>query len=163
MTRSRLAAIAALSIFALLVTTTGGEAQRGNAAGSGDFRVRMTCKTAQRTARDFAKITTKVFAVVPGGGRQASAARLFPVENTKVVTKLRDLTRENGNDVVDGKDADRTNEDGVAKTKLEFDGKSNYRAVSKAKIDGQVVGADSIKFGVADDESGKCDPPVAGY
>ena len=162
MTRFRLAAIAALSIIALLVTTTGGEAQKGNAAGTGEFRVKMGCKTAQRTARDFAKITTKVYAVVMEGGRRPRE-RLFPVDNTKVVTKLRDLTRDDGNDVVDAKDADKTNEDGVAKTKLEFDGTGdNYRAVSKAKIDGQVVGAASKKFGVSDDESGKCEPPISG-
>jgi hypothetical protein len=159
MTRFRLAAIAALSALALLVTTTGGEAQKGNAAGTGDFRVRMTCKTAQRTARDFAKITTRVYAV-EGAGRRRE--RLFPVEATKVVTKLRDLTRKDGNDVVDGKDADKTNDNGVAKTKLEFDGFGNYRAISKAKIDGQVVGADAVKFGVEDDESGKCDKPLSG-
>ena len=160
MTRFRLAVIAALSSLALLVATTGGEAQKGNNAGTGDFRVQMACKTAQRTARDFAKITTRVFAVVRGGRREARATRLVPVDNTKVVTKLRDLTREDGNDVVDAKDVDRTNDDGIAKTKVEFDAFGNYRAISKAKIDGQVVGADSIKFGVADRESGKCDPPL---
>ena len=160
MTRIRLAAIAALTTLALLVTTTGGEAQRANDAGTGMFRVVMACKTAQRTARDFAKIVTKVFAQVQGEGGQAHATRLFPVEGSKVVTKLRDLSRDDGNDVVDPKDTDRTNEDGVARTKVEFDNFGNYRVTSKAKIDGQVIGGDSMKFGVADRESGKCDPPI---
>jgi hypothetical protein len=164
MTRYRLAAVAALSIVALLVTTTGGEAQRGNAAGESMYRAAMRCKTAQRTARDFVKATFELFRLVRGGGnREAGAARLVPVDGAKVITKLKDLTTSDGNDnVVDGKDTDKTNDDGVAKTKLEFDAFGNYRLKGKAKVDGDVVAVETIDFGVADRESGKCDPPLPG-
>ena len=164
MTRSRLAAVAALSTVALLVTTTGGEAQKGNAAGEDMYRMSMRCKTAQRTARDFVKATITLLRLEKGGGRrEARAARLVPVDGAKTIAKLKDLTTTDGNNnVVDGKDSDKTNDDGVAKTKLEFDAFGNYRLTGKAKVDGDTVAVDTIDFGVQDRESGTCDPPIAG-
>ena len=161
MTRLRLAATAALSITALLVATSGGEAQRGDRdRGEARYRLSASCKTAQRTERDFVKVTSSVDIFDrPGPGR---AARFVPADNVKVVTKLKDLTTQDGNDVVDGKDTDKTNDGGVAKTKLEFDNFGNYRVTAKAKVDGEVVADDTIKFGVADRESGACDPPLVG-
>ena len=121
-----------------------------------------TCKTAQQTEDDFAKIKSEVDKLFRGPGRRgARAARFVPVDNAKVVTKLKDLTTADGNDVVDAKDSDKTNDDGVAKTKVEFDNFGNYRVTIKAKVDGEVVATDTIEFGVADRESGKCDAPSA--
>jgi hypothetical protein len=123
----------------------------------------------QKTDRDFAKIRTEVRRRTRGGGhtkgpgrRAVAAAPIEPAAGVKVVTKLKDLTTSDGNDVVDAKDVDKTDDDGVAKTKVEFDNFGNYRAVSKAKVDGEVVAEDTVDFGVPDRESGKCDPPIAG-
>ena len=80
----------------------------------------------------------------------------------KVVTKLKDMTLSDGNDVVDAKDTDKTNDDGVAKTKVEFDAFGNYQATSKVKVNGEVVAQDMVDFGVKDRESGACDPPIPG-
>jgi hypothetical protein len=161
MTRFRLAAVAALSIVALLVTTTGGEAQKANGAGESMYRMTMACKTAQRTARDFVKANFRLLQLAKSGGRrEARSAALEPVKGAKVIAKLKDLTTGDGDDVVDGKDTDKTNDDGVGKTKLEFDNFGNYRLKGKAKVNGDVVAVDTIDFGVADRESGKCDPPL---
>jgi hypothetical protein len=154
MTRFRLAAIAALSVLALLATTTGGEAAR---EARYDFDV-TKCTLKQPTMHDYAVIKA-LLRKLGFGGR---AAAIAPVENAKVITKLKDLTASNGDNVVDAKDTDRTNDDGVAKTKVEFNNFGNYRAIVKAKVDGEVVGKDTVDFGVSDREGGRCDPPVAG-
>jgi hypothetical protein len=156
MTRYRLAALAALSLGALLATASIGEAQRET------FRANTTCKTAQRTAKDFIKFKTEVDQFQRGPGRRGSAAAFVPAAGVKVVVKLTDQTPQNGNNVVDGKDSDLTNDNGIAKTKLEVNAFSNYRAVVKVKTGGDVVDKDTINFGVSDRESGKCDPPLAG-
>ena len=156
MTRYRLAALAALSLGALLATASIGEAQRET------FRANTTCKTAQRTAKDFAKFKTKVDQLQRGPGRRGSAAAFVPADGVKVVVKLTDQTPQNGNNIVDGKDSDLTNDNGIAKTKLEFNNFGNYKAVVKVKTGGDVVDKDTIKFGVADRESGKCDAPLTG-
>jgi len=164
MTRSRLAATAALSMVALLVTTTGGEAQkppRGpGGPGADRYTVAATCKTAQRTARDFAKIRSLVRHVARG---RASASAIVPADGVKVVTKLIDLNTADGNNVVKpAKKSDLTNDDGIAKTKHEFDNFGNYQVNVKVKVDGETVADDTLRFGVADRESGPCDPPLTG-
>ena len=80
----------------------------------------------------------------------------------KVSVKLVDKTPQNGNNVVDAKDSDLTNGSGVAKTTVEFDNFGNYRAIVKVKTGGDVVDKDTVNFGVADRESGKCDAPLTG-
>jgi len=162
MTRFRLAAVAALSIPALLVTTSVGQAQR-----DAMYRSTTTCKTKHRENRDFAKFKT----VVKSGDRdregkpprRGTAAAFVPVKGAKVITKLVDLTPSNGNNVVGkAKQKDLTNKHGIAKTKHEFNNFGNYRATVKVKVDGDVVAKDAIDFGVADRESGRCDPPLPG-
>jgi hypothetical protein len=159
MTTARVAATAALSISVLLITTTGGEAQRPDT-----YRAQTGCKTKHTTTRDFAKGRTEVRRLGdrPGDRRPAGVAALVPVEGAKVITKLIDLTLSNGDNVLDRKDVDRTNDNGVAKTKHEFNDFGNYQMKFKVKVDGNVVAEDTIDFGVADRESGKCDPPLAG-
>ena len=165
MTRSRFAATAALTIPALLVTATVGQAQRDDS-----YRARTTCKTKHTETRDFAKLKTEVNKVDrpgPGGGGgkggkpRGTAAAVVPVEGAKVITKLIDLTPPN-NVVGDAKKIKLTNENGVAKTKHEFNAFGNYRATVKVKVDGEVVAEDTIDFGVDDRESGPCGPPLAG-
>jgi hypothetical protein len=156
MTRFRLAATAALSLSILLVATSGGEAAREL------YRASTTCKTAQRTADDFGKFKTKVEELqrgpVRGPGRRGSAAATFvPVDNAKVIVVLKDRSPANGNNVVDRKDTDKTNDNGVAKNKVEFNAFGNYRATIKTKVDGNVVDEDTVDFGVYDRESGSCD------
>ena len=159
MTRFRLAAVAALSIPALLVTTSVGQ------AGEDRYRSTTTCKTKHRENRDFAKFRTAVKKLERGDRppRRGTAAALVPVKGAKVITKLVDLTPSNGNNVVGkAKQKDLTNKDGIAKTKHEFNNFGNYRATVKVKVDGDVVAKDAIDFGVADRESGRCDPPLSG-
>jgi hypothetical protein len=155
MTRSRLAAVAALAIAALLVTATGGEAAKQR------DKLRTFCGTKHGMTRDWV-MGKAVYEREQDAERRASASRFVPVENAKVITKLKDLTASNGDNVVDGKDVDRTNDDGVAKTKLEFDNFGNYRLKFTVKIDGDVVATDAIDFGVSDRVNGACDPPLAG-
>jgi hypothetical protein len=157
MTRLRLAALAAFSLVALLATASIGEAQR-----QGAYRANTTCKTAQRTAKDYAKFKTEVAQFQRGPGRRGSAAAFVPAVGVKVVVTLKDQTPQNGNNIVDGKDSDLTNDNGVAKTKLEFDNFGNYRAIVKVKTGGEVVDKDTVDFGVADRESGKCEAPLTG-
>jgi len=155
MTRFRPAAIAALSVVVLLVTTTGGQAAKEPRY---DFDI-TKCTLKQPSMHDYAVIKA-VLRKLGFGGR---AAAVTPVKNAKVITKLKDMTTSDGNDnVVDAKDTDKTNDDGVAKTKVEFNAFGNYRAIVKAKVDGEVVGKDTVDFGVSDREGGKCDPPLAG-
>jgi hypothetical protein len=154
MTRFRLAAIAALSALALLVTTTGGEAGEMRY----DFDI-TKCALNQSGTHDYLIIKALLRQLGFGGGR---AAAFTPVEGAKVITKLVDKTPQNGNNVVDAKDADRTNDNGVAKTRVEFDNFGNYRAIVKAKVAGDVVGKDTVDLGVSDREGGKCDPPLSG-
>ena len=153
MTRLRLAAIAALSVLALLVTTTGGEAAREPRY---DFDITKFSLN-QLSMHDYAIVKALLRKLVFG-----QAAAFAPVENAKVITKLVDKTPENGNNVVDAKDADRTNDNGVAKTRVEFNNFGNYKAIVKAKVDGDVVAKDTVDFGVSDREGGKCDPPLSG-
>jgi hypothetical protein len=162
MTRFRLAAIAALTIPALLVTATVGQAQRGET-----YRARTTCKTKHTETRDFAKLKTEVNKVDrPGGddkgGKRGTAAAVVPVVGAKVITKLIDLSLTNGNNVVDRKRVKLTNDNGIAKTKHEFNALGNYQAKIKVKVDGDVVAEDTIDFGVGDRESGPCEPPIPG-
>jgi len=154
MSRFRLAAVAALSVVALLVTTTGGEAAKEPRY---DFDI-TKCSLNQLSMHDYAIVKALLRKLVFGG----QAAAFTPVENAKVITKLVDKTPDNGNNVVDAKDADRTNDNGVAKTKVEFNNFGNYRAIAKAKVDGEVVAKDTVDFGVSDRDGGKCDPPVQG-
>ena len=164
MTRFRLAALAALSLPVLLLMSSGGEAQTEDVT----YTAHSTCNTAQKTDRDFAKIRTEVRKRTKGGahdkgpGRRGAAAATLPAGGVKVVTKLKDMTLSDGNDVVDAKDSDKTDADGLAKTKVEFDAFGNYRATSKVKVDGEVVAQDTVDFGVPDRESGKCDAPISG-
>ena len=143
MTRFRLAAIAALSLVALLVTATGGEAQRPPRGHRGRPTERgtpkTTCKTAQGGAGDFAKIKSEVARLHRPRPPRARRRRFVPVEDVKVVVKLKDKTPQNGNNVVDAKDSDLTNDNGVAKTKVEFDNFGNYRVIVKVKVGGEVV------------------------
>ena len=66
MTRYRLAALAALSLAALLATASIGEAQR-----EAD-RANTTCKTDQRGGKDFAKFKTEVDRLQRGPGRRGA-------------------------------------------------------------------------------------------
>ena len=154
MTRSRVAATAALSLVVLPVTAVGGEAP------GDDYRSSTSCKTRHTETRDKAKARTEVRRRRRGAGRRGGAAALVPVANATVITRLRDLTTEDGNNVLDAKDTDKTNDDGIAKTSHEFNNFGNYRLKVTVKVDGDVVATDSIEFGVADRESGKCDPPL---
>jgi hypothetical protein len=161
MTRHRLAALAALSFPVLLAIAPIGQAQEER------YSSDTTCKTAQRTAKDYAKFKTEVKRFERGGpprgpGRRGSAAAFVPAAGVKVVVKLTDQTPQNGNNIVDGKDSDLTNDNGIAKTKLEFNNFGNYRAKVKVKAGGEVVDEQTINFGVADRESGKCDAPLTG-
>jgi hypothetical protein len=154
MTRSRLAAVAALSLMVLPVTAVGGEAP------GDDIDAEASCKTLHTDKRDFEKTTVEVMRRRRGAARRAGAAAVVPVKGAKVITKLKDLTTEDGsNNVVDRKDTDRTNDNGIAKTKHEFNSFGNYRLKAIVKIDGDVVATDTVKFGVFDRESGKCEPP----
>jgi hypothetical protein len=157
MTRFRFAAVAALAIPALLVTTTGGEAAK-----PASFRAQTSCKTKHTMTRDFAKGRGELAEVTRPGTRRGGAAALVPVKGAKMITKLIDLTLSNGNNVIDRKKKALTNKDGVAKTKHEFNNFGNYRMTFKFKVDGEVVAEDAIDFGVSDRVSGKCDPPVSG-
>jgi hypothetical protein len=133
-----------------------GEAQKDET-----YRSTTSCKTKHKTSKDFAKFRTEV--VRRGApGRRGGAAAVVPVQGAKVITKLRDLTLSDGDDVVTRKDVDRTNDNGVAKTKHEFKAFGNYYATVKVKVDGDVVATDTIDFGVGDRESGPCEPPIPG-
>ena len=159
MTRSRLAAIAALSTVALLVTATGGEAQR-----EPTYRAELSCKTRHtdggaRAAQSYDWFILRVLVMQVIGGRSpAGAARLVPADGVKVITKVRDLTTADGNNVLDAKESDRTNDNGVAKTRHEFNNFGNYRAKATVRVDGEVVDTDTEEVGVYDRESGKCGP-----
>jgi hypothetical protein len=163
MTCSRLAAAAALTIPALLVTATVGHAQRDET-----YRVRTTCKTKHTETRDFAKLKTEVNKVDrPGdgkggkGGKRGTAAAVVPVVGAKVITKLIDIS---GPDNVVGKakKSKLTNDNGIAKTKHEFNALGNYRVTIKVKVDGDVVSEDARDFGVGDRENGPCEPLIPG-
>jgi hypothetical protein len=158
MTRLRLAALAALSLVALLVTASIGEAQ-----GEGRYTASASCKTAHPGSRDVAKIRTEVRQQVRGPGRRAGSAAVRPAAGVKVITKLVDLTPQNGNNVVGkAKKSDVTNADGVAKTKHRFNNFGNYRVKVKVKTGGDVVATDTMDFGVADRDGGPCGPPLTG-
>jgi hypothetical protein len=160
MTRSRLTATAALSMSVLLIATSGGEAQKSpTKPGPGEDRYRLSasCKTRHPyTGAPKAKIKS-VLERLAGGGR---ASAVVPVKNAKVVTKMQDLSPQNGEDVLDAKDTDETNADGVARTSHRFDDFGNYEVTVKAKVDGEVVADDTIRFGVLNQEGGACDPPI---
>jgi len=158
MTRFRLAALAALSIVALFMIASVGEAAR-------ETRYRSTtgCKTKHTMTRDFAKFRTEVSAIAPptrGPGRRGAAAAVQPVEGAKVITKLFDETPQNGDNVLTFKRKKLTNEKGVAKTKHEFNNFGNYRFTVKVKVDGEVVDTYERTFGVSDRVSGPCGPPL---
>ena len=156
MTHHRISALAALSLVALLATAAVGEAQREPV-----YRADASCKTRHPGSRDFAKITTEVRRqVLPVRG---GSAALRPAPGVKVITKLIDRTPQNGNNVVGkARKSDLTNDNGVAKTKHEFNNFGNYRVKVKVKTGGDVVATDTIDFGVADREGGKCGPPLSG-
>jgi hypothetical protein len=161
MTRFRLAAIAALSTASLLVATTGGEAAKQDT-----YKAQLSCKTkhtdggarAAQMGSDFFILRILVWQVLGGGG--AGAARQVPADGVKVITKVKDLSDEGGNNVLDAKEVDRTNDDGVAKTRHEFNNFGNYRTKAIVKVDGEVVATDVVRAGVFDRESGKCEPAV---
>ena len=157
MTRSRLAAVAALSVVALLLTATGGEAAK-----EAPYRFQASCKEKHTMTRDFAKGRGELMQLSRPGGRRGGAAALVPVKGAKMITKLIDLTLSNGNNVIDRKKKALTNKDGVAKTKHEFNNFGNYRMTFKIKVDGEVVAEDAIDFGVSDRVNGPCGPPLAG-
>jgi hypothetical protein len=161
MPRYRVAAVAALTIPALLVPATGGEAQKEDT-----YRAQLTCKTrhtdaggarAAQMGADYFILRVLVWQILGGG---ASAARQVPADGVKVITKVRDLTTEDGNNVLDAKETDRTNDDGVAKNRHEFNNFGNYRAKATVKVDGDVVATDSLEAGVYDRESGRCEPAI---
>jgi hypothetical protein len=162
MTRFRLAALAALLLPALFIVPSGGEAQTDDE----NYTTRSECNMRHTMTRDKVKVKNTVRKRRRGGprgpGRRGDAAAVDPAVGVKVVTKLRDLTPENGKNIVDGKDTDRTNADGVAKTTLELNNFGNYRVVSKVKVDGEVVAQDTLDFGVSDRVSGPCGPPLQG-
>ena len=164
MTRFRLAAIAALILPVLVILPAGGEAQTDDV----DYDTESECDMKHTTTRDKVKVknTARKRTRGPRGGkgpgRRGSAAAVEPAVGVKVVTKLKDLTPQNGDNVVIRKDSDRTNEDGIAKTTLELNNFGNYRVTSKVKVDGEVVAQDIVNFGVSDRVSGKCGPPLAG-
>jgi hypothetical protein len=159
MTRVRLAAIAALSAAALLVTGSIGEAQPRSV-----YRADASCKTSHPGNRDIAKIRTEVQRQGRGGpNRRGKAAVFLPATGVKVITKLIDITPQNGNNVVGkAKKSDTTNDNGIAKTKHRFNNFGNYRVKVKVKAGGEVVATDTIEFGVADRSGGKCGPPLTG-
>ncbi|MGH2837327.1 MAG: hypothetical protein ACRDJY_03125 [Thermoleophilaceae bacterium] len=157
MTRFRLAAIAALTVLSLSVMASVGQAQR-------ETRYRSTtgCKTKHTMTRDFAKFRTEVAAVGPptrGPGRRGAATAVQPVEGAKVITKLFDETPPDGN-VLTFKQKKTTNENGVARTRHEFNNFGNYRFTVKVKVDGEVVATDERTFGVSDRVSGPCGAPL---
>ena len=155
MTRFRLAAVAALCIPALLVTVPaapGGEAPRDT------YRSDTDCTTRHRGDRDKAKFKSKVQKVQRGPGRRGTAAALVPVQGAKVITRMTDLVTADGNNVLDAKDSDLTNDNGVAKTAHPFNNFGNYEVKVKVKVDGDVVATDEFRFGVFDRESGECAP-----
>jgi hypothetical protein len=156
MTRSRLAAVAALSIPALLIAAP---AAPGGEAPTDGFQVDIVgCVTDQDSDQDFVDVKSKVRRKrMTYGGR---AAALVPVKGAKVVTKLKDLVQDDGDNVVDAKDADKTNKKGVAKTQHEFNNFGNYKVIAVAKLGGVVIARDTRKFGVGDRESGACDPTI---
>jgi len=151
MTRFRLAAVAALSISALLLVASGGEAVKR-------FRVDVTCIEKHTMDRDF--VMPKTLVEEQNGGDRATAAKFVPVKNAKVINKLKDLTDSNGDNVVDGKDVDKTNDNGIAKTKLEFDNFGDYRLKTIVKVNGDVVEREQLEFGVSDRVNGKCGPAL---
>jgi hypothetical protein len=156
MTRLRLAAIAALSLVALLATTTGGEAQ-----GQGDVDAQGSCDERHPGNKDFFDSTVKAKKQQRRGGAGAAAFR--PLVGAKVIVKLVDLTSQNGNNVVGkARKSDRTNADGIAKTTHQFDNFGNYRLKIKVKSGGEVVARDRIDVGVSDRVDGKCGPPLMG-
>src|SRR5215212_904878 len=107
MTRSRPTALAALSLVAVLVIASIGEAQRPTR-----YRSKTTCKTRHTMTRDFAKFKTEVAAqeAVRRSGRRAHASVFLPVEGAKVITKLFDETPQNGDNVLTFKRKKLTNE-----------------------------------------------------
>jgi hypothetical protein len=156
MTRSRLAATAALSITAVLVPTTGGEAGTGTI-----YRADGQCTEEHTMTRDFFHTKVKVEKNVPRGSAQAAAFR--PAAGVKVIVKLIDLTPQNGDNVVGkARKSDKTNDKGIAKTTHEFNNFGNYRLKIKAKTGGEVVAKDRIDVGVDDRVDGPCGPPVSG-
>ncbi len=146
---------------AVFAVTSIGEAQQDR------YRSQTGCTTKYTTTRSFAKLKTEVAQVTrPGpdrGKRSASTAAVVPVAGAKVITKLIDLVPENGNNVVGrAKKTDRTNDNGIAKTKHEFNNSGNYRFTVKVKVDGDVVDTYERTFGVSDRVNGPCGPPLAG-
>jgi hypothetical protein len=155
MSRSRLAAIAALCIPVLPVTAMGGEAPPDR------YSSKTGCKTRHTTTRDFVKLRTEVRRVERPSRDRADAAAFVPVEGAKVITRLTDLNLADGNNVLTPKRKKLTNENGVARTRHEFNDFGSYQVNVKVKVDGNVVATDEFKFGVSDRVSGKCDPPLA--
>ena len=152
MTRSRIAATAALSISVVLLPTTGGEAGTGPV-----YRAEGSCTKEHTMTRDFFHTKVKVERNV------ASASAFRPAPGVKVIVKLIDLTLQNGDNVVGkARKKDTTNDKGVAKTTHEFNNFGNYRLKIKAKTGGEVVAKDRIDVGVSDRTDGPCGPPVSG-
>jgi|SoiMethySBSTD1v2_1073268.scaffolds.fasta_scaffold708669_1 hypothetical protein len=163
MTRFRLAALAALILPALLLLPSGGEAQTDDV----DYTTHSECNMKFTSTKDKVKVTNTVRRRSKGGRggpraphRRGDAAAIGPAAGVKVVTKLKDLTDTNGNNVVVKKDSDRTNDDGIAKTTLQLNNFGNYKVTSKVKVDGDTVASDAVIFGVSDRVSGKCGPPL---
>jgi hypothetical protein len=160
MTRFRLAAIAAIALGALFIATAGGEAEQGNVAQS-QYDLEVECdKTVHTDKTDDARMKAVAKKRRRGGGRRGGASALVPVKGAKVVTKMRDLTTDDGNNVIEAKDSDRTNDNGVAKTSHEFNNFGNYKVKAKLKVDGDVVATDTDEFGVYDRETGACGPAI---
>ena len=158
MIRFRLAATAALSLSALLVATSGGEAARQAAV---QYKaVIEECTVTHPMTRDYVTTETKV---TREGGAGARAAAFRPAPGVKVIAKLVDLTPQNGDNVVGkARKSDTTNDKGVAKIRHQFNNFGNYRVKVKAKVGGDVVARDRIDFGVGDRVDGPCGPPITG-
>jgi hypothetical protein len=155
MTRSRLAATAALSIAVVLVPITGGEAGTGPVYKA----VIKDCFVTHPMNSDFVTTETKV----TKNQANARAAAFRPAAGVKVVGKLIDLTPQNGNNVVGkARRSDKTNDKGVAKITHQFNNFGNYRVKVKARVGGVTVARDRIDFGVGDRVDGPCGPPITG-
>jgi hypothetical protein len=157
MTRTRLLVSCSLtaSVLALLLLAPGGgQAAQDDGEDDGDWRLLVACKTEQDTNRDFVKLRAATHHRVNGVWVPASGR---PIRST-----MTDLVPENGNNVVDRKDRDQTNANGVAILRHEFNNFGNYRIELVVKKKRRTVARKKIHFGVADRKSGKCDKPIPG-
>ena len=154
MTRSRLAVACTLAGSLLVLILVFAGPSGGQGGGDDGWLLRVSCVTDQDGARDIVDVTALL--------RRDIRDRIRRIRNRRVRSRMRDLVPENGNNVVDGRDSDKTNRRGVANLHHEFNSFGNYRIDVRAFDDGEEVVHKTITFGVADRESGKCDKPIPG-